>query len=48
MADQPVRDLTDEEYDATYHDPGTTAGHEIPADVLAAAIAEAQEGSGDE
>lgn len=46
MADEPVRDLTDEEYDATYHDPGTTGGHEIPADVLAAAIAEAQGGKG--
>lgn len=42
MADEPVRDLTDEEYDATYRDAGTTGGHEIPADVMAAALAEAR------
>ncbi|MBN9607866.1 MAG: hypothetical protein BGO26_06760 [Actinobacteria bacterium 69-20] len=33
-----IRNLTDAEYAATYDDPGTTGGHEIPADVLAAAM----------
>lgn len=37
-----VANLTDEAYAATYTEPGTSGGHEIPADVLAAAIADAQ------
>jgi hypothetical protein len=37
-----IRNLTDEEYAATYHEPGTTGGHQIPADVLAKAIMKAK------
>lgn len=37
-----VTNLADDAYAATYSDPGTTGGHEIDPDVLAAAVAEAQ------
>lgn len=37
-----VRNLSDAEYEATYAEPGTTGGHEVPADVLAEAVARAE------
>ena len=40
-----IRNLTEEEYLATYTEPGTTGGHEIPADVLEQAEREADEWS---
>lgn len=38
-----IQNLTDDEYAATYTEPGTTGGHEMPDDVLAAAMAEVGE-----
>lgn len=39
---QEIRNLTDAEYAATYTEPGVTGGHEVPADVMAAALMRAK------